>query len=452
MILDSKHKELIFYGCPAGIGNRYEELARLSQFAKKNNIIINYFWNNSEKLKYKNRFKAENLIIKEISILKKWPTKNFESSRYWREYISTTSITNEVKVALEYNGQKPKEKYIGIHIRGTDRVLKGNSIPQGFQNEEDVKFSIIQTEKYLKTKNNHLPIVIFSEDEKLKSRLLSELKDFNHISLPSIQNLEKEYQDIFYLSKSEEIIMCSRFSTYSLAAATFGNKKIINFYDKKESDLKLWDINIKNFPERKKKSLVNKYGDLTTFNKAKKFVSVGNGKIQSFKILESVVNESKHLVSYNKKNYIGFEENFKILNNSLSIQMCSLLIIKSKFQELINLLKYEKNRKIKTKKFIKELADTYKIFNLITLISKSKKKYLNKDDYFLFIDVSDMKEDYKNYINKDKIKGAVITFDDLAKEYEKFIKIKKYLNSAYISFEITNETKGIIKGYLTIAN
>ena len=76
MILGSQHKELIFYGCPAGIGNRYEELARLSQFAKKNNIIIHYFWNNSEKLKYKNRFKAENVIIKEISILKKWPTKN----------------------------------------------------------------------------------------------------------------------------------------------------------------------------------------------------------------------------------------------------------------------------------------------------------------------------------------------------------------------------------------
>ncbi len=452
MILDSKHKELIFYGCPAGIGNRYEELARLSQFAKKNNIIINYFWNNSEKLKYKNRFKAENLIIKEISILKKWPTKNFESSRYWREYISTTPITNEVKVDLEYKGKNQKEKYIGIHLRGTDRVLKRNNIPQGFQSEEDVNFSITQTEKYLKTKNNRLPIVIFSEDEKLKSRLLIELKDFNHISLPPIEKLEKEYEDLFYLSKSDEIIMCSRFSTYSLASATLGNKKIINFHDKEESDLKLWDINIKNFPERKKKSLVNKYRNLTTFNKVERFIFVGNGKIQSFKILQSVVDESKHLVSYNKKNYIGFEENFKLLNNSLSIQMCNLLIIKSKFQELINLLKYEKNRKIKTKKFLKELIDTYKIFNPVTLISKSKKKYLNKDDYFLFIDISDMKENYKNYINKDKIKGAIITFDDLDKEYEKFIKIKKYLNSACISLEITKETNGIVKGYLTVAN
>jgi hypothetical protein len=32
----------LFYGCPAGLGNRYEELVKLSNFAVKNDIVIRY--------------------------------------------------------------------------------------------------------------------------------------------------------------------------------------------------------------------------------------------------------------------------------------------------------------------------------------------------------------------------------------------------------------------------
>ena len=77
----------LFYGCPAGLGNRYEELVKLSNFAVKNDIVIRYYWNNAGKSKYKNLFKAKNITIETIDQLNSWPTKNFESSRYWREYI-----------------------------------------------------------------------------------------------------------------------------------------------------------------------------------------------------------------------------------------------------------------------------------------------------------------------------------------------------------------------------
>ena len=71
---------LKFYGNPAGLGNRYEELARLSKFAEYENLYVDYYWNNSFKFKYKNIFTAKNIAIKEIMDLKTWPTNNFESS------------------------------------------------------------------------------------------------------------------------------------------------------------------------------------------------------------------------------------------------------------------------------------------------------------------------------------------------------------------------------------
>ena len=36
------------YGRPDGLGNRYEELLLLSNYAVDNNLYFKYFWNNSE--------------------------------------------------------------------------------------------------------------------------------------------------------------------------------------------------------------------------------------------------------------------------------------------------------------------------------------------------------------------------------------------------------------------
>ena len=47
MIGKDKEYNFYFYGNPAGLGNRYEELARLSKFAVSKNIKIKYYWNNS---------------------------------------------------------------------------------------------------------------------------------------------------------------------------------------------------------------------------------------------------------------------------------------------------------------------------------------------------------------------------------------------------------------------
>ena len=63
-------KKILFYGRPDGLGNRYEELLLLSNYAVKNDIFFKYIWNNTGKWKYSNKFLAKNIEIKHIN--KNW--------------------------------------------------------------------------------------------------------------------------------------------------------------------------------------------------------------------------------------------------------------------------------------------------------------------------------------------------------------------------------------------
>ena len=60
-----EQKTLIFYGRPDGLGNRYEELALLSNFAVSNNVFIKYYWNNTGNWKYVCRIKAKFGLFKD---------------------------------------------------------------------------------------------------------------------------------------------------------------------------------------------------------------------------------------------------------------------------------------------------------------------------------------------------------------------------------------------------
>jgi hypothetical protein len=177
----------LFYGCPAGLGNRYEELVKLSTFAVKNDLNIKYYWNNAAKSKYKNLFKAQNIIIETIEQLESWPTKNFESSRYWREYISSRSIGYNNQVKLDLTPINARDQYIGIHIRGTDRIVDSHIRHPGFQTLKDLDESILNTKNYLLENKCSLPLAIFSEDSSLKNRLINELHMFEIMDLPVVR-------------------------------------------------------------------------------------------------------------------------------------------------------------------------------------------------------------------------------------------------------------------------
>lgn len=405
---------LKFYGNPAGLGNRYEELARLSKFAEYENLYVDYYWNNSFKFKYKNIFTAKNISIKEINNLKTWPTNNFESSRHWREYISSQLISNNENVILDITNPKIEQNYIGIHIRGTDRIALGDNIPFGFQSYEDLEKCIELTQKYLQMLKNPLPLAIFSEDNDLKKRIQKNLTNYEIISLPKIDNLSDTYQDLYYLSKSKEIIMCSKFSTYALTAASIGNGKIVHFFKNRNEELQLWNLKFKYFNNSKSNDL-NFLQD--SFELSNSHSLIGNTKVKCFEVNNETIKNTMILISFNSSDYFGFEEHFKLLNNTIKVYMCNSSILFIKFKEFLRILYKDKNRKTKLKNFIIEFYKSFKIFNKNAIFFR--KKTINiKLPYFVYINAVDLNKFYNTYFESDLFEGAIIEFTNIEKSKE----------------------------------
>lgn len=403
-----------FYGNPAGLGNRYEELARLSKFAEYENLYVDYFWNNSFKFKYKNIFTAKNIAIKEINNLKTWPTNNFESSRHWREYISSQPISNNENVLLDITNPKIEQNYIGIHIRGTDRIALGDNIPFGFQSYEDLEKCIELTQKYLQMLKNPLPLAIFSEDNDLKKRIEKNLTNYEIISLPKIDNLSDTYQDLYYLSKSKEIIMCSKFSTYALTAASIGNGKIVHFFKNRNEELQLWNLKFKYFNNSKSNDL-NFLQD--SFELSNSHSLIGNTKVKCFEVNNETIKNTMILISFNSSDYFGFEEHFKLLNNTIKVYMCNSSILFIKFKEFLRILFKDKNRNTKLKNFIIEFYKSFKIFNKNAIFFR--KKTINiKLPYFVYINALELKKFYSTYFESDLFEGAIIEFTNIKKNQQ----------------------------------
>ena len=423
---------LKFYGNPAGLGNRYEELARLSKFAEHENLYVDYYWNNSFKFKYKNIFTAKNIAIKEIMDLKTWPTNNFESSRHWREYISSQPISNNENVSLDIINPKIELDYIGIHIRGTDRIVSGENIPFGFQSSEDLEKCIELTQKYLLEIKNSLPIAVFSEDINLKKRVENKLNNYEAISLPKIDNLSDAYQDLYYLSKAKEIIMCSKFSTYALSAASLGNGKIIHFFNNRDGELRLWDLEFKHYNTNSK----NLYFSRENFELSSSYV--GNRKIKSFKVNNETIRNTKILISFDTSTYLGFEEHFKLLNSTVKIFMYNSSILLIKIKEFFKVLTKDKNRKTKLKKFLEESYKSFKIFNKNAIFFRNKTTNI-KLPYFVYINALELKKFYNIYFKSPYFEGAIIEFTNIENRQQLLeIVLDMFSNQAY-SIEVINQ-------------
>lgn len=406
MMKKNSSAHIEFYGNPEGLGNRYEELVKLSSFAEKEDILINYYWNNSFRLKYKNLFTAKNIIFKEIDNLKKWPTKNFESTRYWREYISSQPVTRNTNVRLEIPNIDLKFEYIGIHIRGTDRILTGNNIPPGFQKLDDLERSIDLTNQYLLNNKNLLPISVFSEDPSLKQRVEKVLNNFEIISLPNIENIDPPYQDLLHLSKAKEIIMCSKFSTYALSAASIGNGKIIHFFSNRNEELRFWNLDFKYFDNSNSKNLLFSHDEFCISD-----LYVGNKKIKSYKVDNETIMNTKILLSFNSSDYLGFEEHFKLLNNSVKVFMYHSSLLSIKLKEFLRIFIKEKNRKIKLIKFFKESIKSFKVFNKTAIFFRNKTNNI-KSPYFVFINAEELEKFY-SYFESNLFKGGIVEFSNI---------------------------------------
>ena len=421
-----------FYGNPAGLGNRYEELVRLSKFAEYENLYVDYYWNNSFKFKYKNIFTAKNITIKEIIDLKTWPTNNFESSRHWREYISSQPISNYENVSLDITNPKIGLDYIGIHIRGTDRIVSGENIPFGFQSSEDLEKCIEFTQKYLLEIKNSLPIAVFSEDDDLKKRVENNLNNHEIILLPKIENISDTYQDLYHLSNANEIIMCSKFSTYALSAASLGNGKIIHFFNNRDDELRLWNLEFKHYnPNSKNLPFSRENFELSSSY-------IGNRKIKSYKVNNETIRNTKILISFNTSTYLGFEEHFKILNNTVKIFMYNSSILFIKIREFFKVLTKDKNRKTKLKNFLEESYKSFKIFNKNAIFFRNKTTNI-KLPYFVHINALELKKFYDTYFKSPYFEGAIIEFTNIENRQQLLEAVLDMFSNQAYSIEVINQ-------------
>ncbi len=442
-------KKILFYGRPDGLGNRYEELLLLSNYAVKNDIFFKYIWNNTGKWKYSNKFLAKNIEIVEKDYVQEWPTKNFESTKLWREYISTNNISHNKNVILDLKYPEIKNDYIGILVRGSDRIVDEiESLPPGFQSSEDVKTSIELTMKYLSSHKNLAPIVIFSEDKDLKKEVSEKLNNFKQISLPKIPNLEQAYEDFVYLLSSNEIILCSRFSSFALSAGMISNKRVVKFFSYSHPLLNRWKNEYLDFPVQNNQDKDLLY-ELPRFSKNEKITSIGNNFIKSFKTTEELVEKVVLLVSFNKSSYIGFEENFKLIKKKIRIDMLNMSIFISDLKEIMNLIFKSKNRKKILKEKIPYIIKTIKILGFKTYFIKSYFSNLRKVPYFLYIDVDSFISNEKKYLNDEHFKGGIIYFENFD---NKKALIQEIIHKAYqftLHFELDNhENKSI--GYVSL--
>lgn len=403
-------KELIFFGRPDGLGNRFEELLSLSNFAVDNNILVKYYWNNSGKWNYLPRFKAKNISIEEVSNLKRWPTKNFESSRYWREYISTRDLYPSENIFLDIKLPKSFGEYIVIHLRGTDRIVANNKKAKyGFQSESFLYETLEKVKKYLDEIQNILPLKIISEDLKLVEFAENYLSEYKKIELPNLYGIESAYQDFAYMLKSKKIILSSKFSTFALSAGLLGNVKMIKFHQYDEPLLNRWKNNFENsFPNDQNQ-------DKTTQNSHIKLkfqeIILGNNFIQSFKVPKKIVMGTKFLIVNGKSNYFGFEENFKIINNKVKIKKNNYSFFQVYCNKIISIVLEEKNRKQKILHELKNLGKSLKILGFSNFFFKFNLKNNYKKPFFLFSDYQSFNEFMKkSYVNNNLI-GVIVTLE-----------------------------------------
>lgn len=219
-----------FVGRPDGIGNRLEQLIKLNAYADKNKIKVNYIWKN----KHKNR--SYDIMLRTTGGLiniatTPQPGVPFLTSRDIILDISREELIQyagkiipNFKITFEKN-----IKPLGVHLRGTDRI-KNNKNPNFMKNKREFLAFLWNT---IELVNKRKPKYLFvcSDDQKMRNFFIKNLSPAINIVMPvSDENIPLEYIDFFALSQCEEIIMCSRFSSFSALASLIGNLPLTVFY------------------------------------------------------------------------------------------------------------------------------------------------------------------------------------------------------------------------------
>ena len=447
----------IFYGRPDGLGNRVEELIRLSSFAVENNLKIKYYWNNSSNLKYPYRFVTKNIEVEEISNLTKWPTKNFESSNLWRKYISQYNYVYKNQINFNFNLPSLEDEYIGVHIRGTDRLISTHRVDglkyDGFADSQILESCIEKTVDYLGSSSNNKPLAIFGDDILYVNKIKERLKDYEQLKISYEGNIENEYIDFYHLTNSNKVIMSSIFSTFAITSAILGKIPLVTFFDDRQTTLHKFSANLikYNIPELPIKN-VSLSKDFKPF-KNDSLCKLGTQDEFEFVTNLTAVKNTDILISDESSANYDFEENFILIDEKSKVQFRKKKIITIAIKKVYEVIRNNKNRLIILKKLFVETFKTFKIFKFRVIHFPNFKiinQHQSRNKYFIFtenLDINLMK--YQKYNN---LNGIIIKFEkqDLSKFLIK--NFQKVNNLKLIHIRVDYFESDFCSGYLSFIN
>jgi hypothetical protein len=146
------------------------------------------------------------------------------------------NMAKRIKPAPEVENVLPKQPYIAIHIRGTDKIIShGNDrLVASYEQFDEIKKKCVE---YVKTHTDKT-YFICTDDEKLKNGFIQECGGVENVKLVNIDyvNLDRAIVDLFAMSRAELIIQCTKYSTMSMFASIMGATPLLNFFYKEEGE------------------------------------------------------------------------------------------------------------------------------------------------------------------------------------------------------------------------
>jgi hypothetical protein len=228
--------KFIFNGRPDGIGNRIEELIYIQEYCIDNNLSCFYVWNNTIKFRsYNPLITFDNItIIKDKKNINNLVTKNNE--------IFKRTNGNIIKYKFNFNVDIKEDYDIIVHIRATDRLVSNGK--GDFSSESELKGFIERSINYINNNLNIQTYTIVCDDAKYKKYVFNKITK-RFINLSYDNNIPRDWLDYYYLTKCKQsILMCCKFSSYSITASMLGDKKLLVFPESLNSNLPRYKANI----------------------------------------------------------------------------------------------------------------------------------------------------------------------------------------------------------------
>lgn len=221
--------QFIFNGRPDGIGNRIEELIYIQEYCFDKNLSCFYVWNNTIK------FRSYNPLITFDNITIVNDKKNINNLVIKNNEIFKRTKGNIIKYKFNFNVDVKEDYDIIVHIRATDRLV--NNGKGDFSSESELKGLIERSINYINNNPNIQTYTIVCDDDKYKKYVFNNITK-RFITLSYDNNIPRDWLDYYYLTKCKQsILMCCKFSSYSITAAILGNKKLLVFPESLKSNL-----------------------------------------------------------------------------------------------------------------------------------------------------------------------------------------------------------------------